>query len=44
MLAFVGCAKDGAPRKDYFQKINGGLAPVSAEAISTYDEDIPINN
>ena len=44
MLAFVGCSTDGAPIKDNFQKINGGLASVSAEAIITYDEDIPINN
>lgn len=42
--AFVGCAKDGALRKDNDQNINSGLTPVSAEAISTYDEDIPINN
>jgi hypothetical protein len=44
MAAFVRCALDGAPREDDVQNINGGLTPVSREAISSYDEDIPINN
>ena len=44
MGAFLGCAADGAPRKDNVKNINGELTPVRAETINTYDEDIPIKN
>lgn len=44
IAAFVGCPTDRAHRKDNVKNINGGLTPVSGEVISTYDEDIPINN